>query len=75
IDTSPASGATPLIRRLWRVNGTVLRLRDEPWDCRQSEQFDRPAAPGRGRLKTQKYSVFGRRFNLPESPPARYAAI
>src|SRR5690349_3732242 len=30
IDASPASGATPLIRRLWRVNGTVLRLRGDP---------------------------------------------
>jgi hypothetical protein len=33
------------------------------------------AASGRGRVKTQKYSVFGCRFTVPELLPSQYGAI
>jgi hypothetical protein len=44
--------------------------------CSPNAELDvGPTQTDRGRVKTLKYSVFGCRFTLPESPRGPYAAI
>jgi hypothetical protein len=43
--------------------------------CRPEAELQAVEFDGRGRVKTQKYWVFGCRFTLPELLPSQYGAI